>query len=274
MNLLPFVTSERAYTIERSNPAGERPLVAAALHGGHRVRPEVEALLALSESERLREEDPFTAAWTAVADSRILAHRSRFEVDLNRPPEGALYLAPEQAWGLEVWRQPPPPGVVEESLAIHRRFYEEVRSLYQELARRHGRFVVFDLHSYNHRRGGRDTPPENPAANPEVNVGTGSLDRSLWGPVVDRFMTDLAAFDFRGRRLDVRENVRFQGGAFARWSHREFPGSVCVLAIEWKKFFMDEWTGEPRSEDLETISAALAATVPGVLEELVRLGPP
>jgi hypothetical protein len=81
-------------------------------------------------------------------------------------------------------------------------------------------------------------------------------------------MADLRAFDFLGRHLDVRENVKFQGGYFGRWIHRTFPESGCALAIEFKKFFMDEWTGRPDPRQLEAIRQALAATIPGVLEVL------
>jgi N-formylglutamate amidohydrolase len=236
------------------------------------VRAEVAELLGIDADERRREEDPFTAAWTAVGDNRVVAHRSRFEVDLNRPPEGAVYRTPEQAWGLEVWRRAPQAEVVERSMAIHRRFYARMGELFARLAEEHGRFVVYDLHSYNHRRGGPDAPPDDPEDNPQVNLGTGSLDRARWAPLVDRFLADLAAHDFRGRRLDVRENVRFRGGGFAQWAHATFPASACVLAIEWKKTFMDEWTGEPDEAELAEVPRALAATLPGVREELARLG--
>lgn len=251
---------------------GSGPLVAVALHDGHAVRPEVGELLALSPAERRREEDPFTGGWTTVGDHRVIAGRSRFEVDLNRPPAEAVYRTPEQAWGLELWRRPPPAELVERSMDAHRRFYARMGELFTELAERHGRFVVYDLHSYNHRRGGPGAPPDDPEANPEVNLGTGSLDRARWGPLVDRFLADLAAVDFRGRRLDVRENVRFRGGGFSQWAHATFPASACVLAVEWKKTFMDEHTGEPDAGELAEIPRALAATVPGVREELERLG--
>ena len=257
---------EPAYTIDR----GDGPLVAAALHDGHAVRPEVAARLALSDAERRREEDPFTGAWTEVGDHRIVVHRSRFEVDPNRPRDGAVYLEPEQAWGLEVWRQPPSEQAVARSLAIYDRFHEEVGALFRELAERHGRFVVFDLHSYNHRRGGPEAEPDDPLENPEVNLGTGSLDRDRWAPVVERFLAELRCFDFSGRRLDVRENVRFLGGHFARWAHETFPEAACVLAVEWKKLFMDEWTGEPFPRVTAEIRRALSAAADGVRDELGR----
>ena len=83
---------------------GEGPLVAAAVHNGHRVREAVAEHLALSEDERLREEDPFTAEWTQVAETRIVGTHSRFEVDLNRPREGAVYERPDdyRAWVVAV----------------------------------------------------------------------------------------------------------------------------------------------------------------------------
>ena len=248
---------------------GDGPLVAAAIHDGHRVRGEVAPLLALSEADRLREEDPFTAGWTTVAPTRILGLRSRFEVDLNRPREKAVYLTPEDAWGLRVWRAPPQPETIARSLEAYDAFYAEVEDLFRELANRHGSFLVLDLHSYNHRRKGPEAPPADPAANPQVNVGTGTMpDRQRWARIVDTFMRELAAFDFPGERLDVRENVRFRGGAFGAWTHRTFPDNACVLSIEFKKFFMDEWTGEPDPVLLEAIREALGSALPSTLREL------
>ena len=46
---------------------GDQPVIATAVHAGHEVRPEVAALLAVSEEDRLREEDPFTDRWTEIA---------------------------------------------------------------------------------------------------------------------------------------------------------------------------------------------------------------
>jgi N-formylglutamate amidohydrolase len=250
---------------------GDVPLVAAAIHDGHAVRAEVADALALTESKRLREEDPFTGGWTVIAPTRILGMRSRFEVDLNRPRDYAVYRRPEDAWGLHVWKREPPAELIARSLAEYDRFYDEVRALLSRTARRHGRFVVYDLHSYNHRRDGPEAPAADPEANPEVNVGTGSLDRRRWAPVVDALLESLRAFDYRGRRLDVRENVKFRGGHFSRWVHESFPAAACSLAIEFKKFFMDEWSGEPDPVQLDAIRKALASTVPAVLEALRRM---
>jgi N-formylglutamate deformylase len=139
------------------------------------------------------------------------------------------------------------------------------------MKRRFGRFVVLDLHSYNHRRGGVDAPFDDPDENPEVNIGTGSLDRERWGPLADRFIGDLTAFDFCGRHLDVRENVKFKGGNFSRWIHENFADSACCLAVEFKKFFMDEWTGVVDPQEYEAIPKALASAIPGLRESLQKI---
>lgn len=74
--------------------SGDGPLVATAIHPGHHVRSEIRERLALPEDKRLNEEDPFTGPFTAVAPTRIVVERSRFEVDLNRPRENAVYRRP------------------------------------------------------------------------------------------------------------------------------------------------------------------------------------
>jgi hypothetical protein len=48
--------------------------------------------------------------------------------------------------------------------------------------------------------------------------------------------------------------------------HERFPRTGCAIAIEFKKVFMDEWSGEPFPDMLKQLRSALAATFP-VLEE-------
>ena len=120
-------------------------------------------------------------------------------------------------------------------------------------------------------RNGPSEQPADPASNPEVNVGTGTLNRERWAPLVERFMSDLYNFDYLGRHLDLRENIKFKGGNFSRWINENFDKSGCAIAIEFKKFFMNEWTGEPDKVQLDAISQALKSTVAGVVEELAKL---
>ncbi len=255
---------------------GNQPLIAAAIHDGHRVREEVAAHFAIKWSDRRREEDPFTAQWTPIAQTRVIVQRSRFEVDLNRPREKAIYHQPQDAWGLQIWNQPLPESLIARSLAQYDAFYAELAQVCRSLEAQFGRFVILDLHTYNHCRNGRVAAPRD---NPEINLGTktlgsfGSLrnDRAYWSPVIDRVLVELRQFDFLGRQLDVRENVKFGGGHMARWVHQHFPRSACVLSIEVKKFFMNEWTHDPDLRQLDAVYQALHSTVPGILEELQYL---
>lgn len=250
--------------------SGNQPIVAAAIHDGHYVREEVADYLALNRGDRRREEDPFTANWTDIAEARLIVLRSRFEVDLNRSREKAIYQYPQDAWGLQVWNQPLPDTLIARSLAQYDAFYAELNQVCRTLEQRFGRFVIFDLHTYNHRREGQ-TAIACTANNPEINLGTGTLDRQYWSLVIDRSLSDLRQFNFLGRHLDVRENIKFRGGYFARWIHQHFPRSACVLSIEVKKFFMNEWTHQPDPVQLNAVHQALHSIVPGILEALQQM---
>ena len=129
--------------------------------------------------------------------------------------------------------------------------------------------MVLDMHSYNHRRDGQHAPPSPVVDNPEVNIGTGWLDRDRWGHVVDRFIEDLRRRVVADHHLDVRENVRFRG--------RPPDASGCTSAttawgagspIELKKVFMDEWTGVADEDHLRQLTRAFADAVPVLLGEL------
>jgi len=196
--------------------------------------------------------------------------RSRFEVELNRSRDQALYRRPEEAWGLPVWRRQPEPEQRRVSQAIHDAFYQEMAGLLRRAGRRTGRFVLLDLHSYCHRRGGPLAAPDCPEQNPEINVGTASIEHARWGHLIARFMEDLRRFDFGGRSLDVRENVKFGGGYFPRWVNHHYGSRGCAIAVEIKKIYLDEWTGAVSMERLRLLQRALRATLPGLMQELQR----
>jgi N-formylglutamate amidohydrolase len=252
------------WTIEE----GGGPLVACAVHAGNQVRTEALGHMAIRRRQRFLEEDPYTDQLAEVAGTSVVVHRSRFEVDLNRSRDRAIYRVPGDAWGLQVWREPLPAAARRRSLLLYDRFYAELGGVLARAGAGGRPFVVLDLHSYNHRRGGPGMPPASPEGNPEINVGTGSLDRDRWGSLVDRFSADLRTVEVAGRSLDVRENVRFRGGHLSRWVHATFPGQACCLAVEVKKFFMDEYTGEIDEPVWTGVRAALAGAVPGLLDEL------
>ncbi|MDX1812359.1 MAG: N-formylglutamate amidohydrolase, partial [Gammaproteobacteria bacterium] len=92
-----------------------------------------------------------------------------------------------------------------------------------------------------------------------------------WAPVVDVFLNQLTSFNYLGRQLDVRENIKFRGRQFAQWIHARYPDSVCVLSIEVKKFFMDEWSGMGDPVQVQALRQALASTLGGVKKALQEL---
>ena len=242
--------SERWWTVQR----GPGPIVATAIHDGHDLRPEVLAAMRLPDADRLREEDPFTGQAIIDVPNHVVAHRSRFEFDLNRGPADAVYETPEQCWGLQVWRERPGHDLIERSLAIHAAYYRMLGALLDDIAASHDRFVLLDLHSYNHRRAGPDGEPTPQADAPDINIGTFSMPREEWAFLVDPLMDAMRSFDFNGRRLDVRENVAFQGkGEQTRFVHQRYPMRGCAIALEFKKFFMDEWSGIPDLAELEAM---------------------
>ncbi|NNE07410.1 MAG: N-formylglutamate amidohydrolase [Gemmatimonadetes bacterium] len=245
--------------------------MAVALHDAHAVRREVARRLLVDPETRRREEDPYTAEWVSVAPTRVVATRSRFELDLNRARSRAIYRHPEEAWGISVWKEPIPAKLIERSLENFDAFYKMMYHTLRELEERFGHFLVIDLHSYCHRRGGPDAPPDAPELNPHVSIGTGNMDRDYWAPVVDRFCNALAEYDYPGGRLDVGENVRFSGGYFGSWVHNTFPKSGCSLLVEVKKFFMNEWTGEPDWDEIRNVGDAFASIIPGVVDELAAM---
>ena len=244
------------------------PIVATAIHAGHRLRPDVVRLTALDDDVRLREEDPFTNRWLPISKNQVGVRTSRFEVDVNRPRDGAVYLDSDAAWALDLWTSPLPDDVIKESLAEYDAFYQDLAAVCDEVAANHPRFVVLDLHSYNHRRGGPDAPVDDPDLNPEVNVGTGTVDSEQWAEVVDAFSTAMREAPFDGGHLDVRENVRFKGGYMSRWINERYAGRGCALAIEMKKIFMDEWTGEVDEAVLAEIGDALSTATDAVRDVL------
>ncbi len=87
------------------------------------------------------------------------------------------------------------------------------------------------------------------------------MPREHWAGVVDPLIEAMRGFDFNGRRLDVRENIAFEGkGEQTRFVHDRYPMRACAIALEFKKFFMDEWSGEPDPVELGAMRRLIAFT--------------
>jgi hypothetical protein len=260
------VLRERWWTLQQ----GPGPIVATAIHDGHELRPQVADAMALPQQERLREEDPFTGETVAGVPTHIVVHRSRFEFDLNRSPDEAVYRTAEQAWGLKVWKDECDDALAARSLAIHAEYFRMLGSLLDGVAARHDRFVLLDVHSYNHRRDGPQAPPTPQAEAPDINIGTFSMPREHWAFLIDPLIDALRGVDFNGRKLDVRENIAFQGKGYqTRFVHERYPLHGCAIALEFKKFFMDEWTGAPDRSELEAMRG-LVSFIAQTCEDLLK----
>ena len=87
------------------------------------------------------------------------------------------------------------------------------------------------------------------------------MPREEWAFLIDPLMDRMREFDFNGRKLDVRENVAFQGkGEQTRFVHHRYPGRGCAIALEFKKFFMDEWSGKPDRQELDAMRRFITFT--------------
>jgi len=239
------------------------PVVCAAIHHGHALTPVSCANMLLDAATRLREEDPRTGYFAQIAQNRIVARISRFQVDLNRPWDRAVYTLPQDAWGLHVRKHTPGEAELAEAQALYTGFYLRTRLLLEELLRVFPRVFVFDLHSYNHMRQGPAGPPADVTGNPEIILGTSNIP-AQWRPLIDAIQREMAAYDYFGRSLDVRQDVKFTGGQFSRWLHATFEGRVGCVALEFKKTFMDEWSGTYDKTLMRELRRALACTLPAV----------
>lgn len=253
---------ELSFSINRE----QSPIIAAAIHDGHLIDSSLADHLALQEHERFREEDPYTAYMADLSVSQIVVQTSRFQTDLNRRREQAIYRMPEDAWGLEVWRPALPEIMVTRLLEGYDRFYAAVSALIQSTIAEFGKFVVLDIHSYNHRR---KSPLEMApiSENPEINIGT-AHNQGDWQSLGHRMVRFLSHHRIFGNFPDVRENVKFGGGAFAEWVNRYYGEYGCVLSLEFKKTFMDEWTGRANIQHVNDIRSALQGCIPFLLDLL------
>ncbi len=229
----------------------ERPAFSAAvtLHASFRVREQLRPVFQLSAEERRREEDPFTDRFLAGFPFRITARDSRYEYDLNRNPQRAVY---HTAWGKKVWKRALTPKEKEPSLKKHAEFHRLMEIVAASLIREEGFGIVFDLHSFNYRR--EEDPEEIGRKKPDINIGTAASDRKAFGRIIEDLLQHLDGISVGGRKLRISENEIFKGGYLTRNLAARFPGRILVVAVEFKKIFMDERTGRLNKDLLEELA--------------------
>lgn len=235
------------------------PIWTVALHDGNHIDAQWRKYMRIKRQDRLREEDPYTGLLTPKGTNRVIVKTSRFELDLNRDPENALYLMPEQAWGLEVFKFPIPEERFETASRAYDQFYAHMHQCLQATIDQFGHFILFDIHSYNARRKGPFEVIDR-EANPQINVGS-HYNHPSFAPKVAEWIAFVQQSTWQGEPLDVRENVKFKGGYFNQWVNQHFGEYGGVLSLEFRKDFMDEWTGELYTQHLQFLHDLLAKSM-------------
>jgi N-formylglutamate amidohydrolase len=245
----------------------ECPVIATAIHDGHFIDDQLRPFLLLDETQRFREEDPYTSYMAAIPASQAIVSSSRFQCDFNRPPEQAIYKKPGDAWGLRVWRGPLPDYLQLQLIDYYHAFYKKMKMLIETTLKKFEQAVLLDIHSYNHRRKNPYETAE-AASHPEINLGT-AYNEKKWRPLCEKMLHYLAHCQINGSHPDVRENIIFKGGWLARWAIKNYGDRICTFSLEFKKTFMDEWTGRGYWEHILDIQKALAGSIPLLTNELI-----
>ena len=206
------------------------PYVCGAVHDGHQFRKELWENCLHTEYERWFEEDPCTKEFVKTHPIVIAGCDSRFEYDLNRDPDNAIY---DDAWGKKLWKEPLGPRHRKQSLAKHAAFYSVVRALMQKLEEKFTAVVVYDMHSYNWRRWEREVPV--------INLGTTNIDNDRFGNAIVSWRDSLAELQLPNAiETTAGINDTFQGnGYFLKYITQNFQNTL-VLATEIKKIYCDE----------------------------------
>lgn len=236
------------------------PYVCGAVHDGHQFRPELWEYCLHTEYERWFEEDPCTKEFVNTHPIVIAGCDSRFEYDLNRAPELAIY---EDAWGKQLWKKPLPQELREKSLKKHQNFYSIVHALILKLEQKFSSVVVYDMHSYNWRRWEREVPV--------INLGTKNVDEA-------RFVTSIESWRAMLQTLmlphveNTTSNINdtFMGnGYFLKFISENFKNTL-VLATEFKKIYCDELNQVIFPEVVHAIENQLRYLLPKHAQEFIE----
>ncbi len=226
------------------------PYVCAAIHDGGQMREDILEKCSLSNYERWYEEDPHTAEFVSNFPILIQGCDSRFEYDLNRDPETAIY---EEAWGKEVWKIPLSESQKQRSLAKHHAFYEVIEALIQKLESKFKKCVVYDIHSYNWKRWDRPVPV--------FNIGAEKIDNEKFGNYVESWRDELSQIELGDIHNYTAINDVFYGrGYLLGFITNRFKNTL-VLATEVSKIYCDELTGESFPEVINQIKEGFKTAI-------------
>ena len=221
--------------------------VCAAVHDGHQFRKELWDNCLHSEYDRWYEEDPCTKYFVENQPIVLAGRDSRFEYDLNRDPDNAIY---EDAWGKKLWREPLSDDEKGKSLNKHNSFYKVVNALIKKLEEIHERVIVYDMHSYNWKRWEREVPV--------INLGTSNIDNERFYAFAKAWRDDLKQIKLPNNiETTSAINDTFQGnGYFLKNITQNFKNTL-VLATEFSKIYCDELNAVIFPEVAEAIKMQL-----------------
>ncbi|WP_400078335.1 N-formylglutamate amidohydrolase [Winogradskyella sp. R77965] len=228
------------------------PYVCGAVHDGHQFRKELWKNCLHTEYERWYEEDPETKNMVISHPILIAGCDSRFEYDLNRTPEEAVF---ETAWGKQLWKQPLAEEEKEISLQKHTNFYKVVHALISKIEEKFGVCIVYDMHSYNWKRWDREVPT--------WNLGTSNIDNERFGEQVELWREILASIKLpHGIKQTAKINDTFQGnGYFLKYITNNFKNTL-VLATEIAKVYCDEYKQINYPEVVAAVEQQLQSLLP------------
>jgi len=257
------------------------PMLFIAIHHGHYISQHIDEKIGIPQLDRMREEDPFTDRFISDKPCHIIQQTSRFEYDLNRPKDFAIYQNPQDCWGLPIYPlQKLTDSEIKTAIEKYNSFYQKITFNIELLLEKYDKIIVWDVHSYNHHRGGPDAPFDSEAENPEIIIGTNNykyMPLQRWKPLVDNIENSLKSQLFEGKYinrpletpyLDVRQNVKFPGGYLSQYINHVYGERLCCIAIEFKKIWMNEWTQEIDEPCLAKLKAIFDKTCFEVLEQL------
>ncbi len=225
--------------------------VCGAVHDGHQFRQDLWDNYLRTKYERWFEEDPATKQMVQSHPIVIAGLDSRFEYDLNRPPESAIY---NDAWGKQLWSKPLSDAMKIKSLQKHNNFYKVTYALIKKLEELFGVCVVYDMHSYNWKRWDREVPT--------WNLGTSNIDNDRFGETIEQWRKMLSKMNLpNGIASNCKINNTFFGnGYFLKYISKSFKNTL-VLATEVKKIYCDEIKYVLFPEVIEAIEQSLITDI-------------
>ncbi len=236
------------------------PMVCAAVHNGHRLRPELEKTFLLSKEERFYEEDPYTDELISSFPIVLIGNDSRFEYDLNRAKALSTYF--KTAWDKQVWQKPLSPKQRAQSHAKHQSFYNVLEALITRLEKLFNNSIIFDLHSYNYQRIEQDTPT--------FNIGTAQIDVERWQTIIKHFEKQLNQIKLPNIEVRAASDEVFQGRGYVITHINAHFDNTLVIPIEVKKVFMDETSGELYPLVLDELKAGIKQAISETAAHFMR----